>query len=495
MQTYLTEDILVTEGNIDVTDIYKRDNVNVITQRATAGQLIYSKKGEASYELPSVKSDSEFLAAIKKYDELGGVDKGSAEAKELQTAFKNTYGKAFTLGNVDKILNGLSTQSGANPSGEDWESLIAVGVKITNKLPIDGPEWDRAQKYWDDHSKQSIKLGQEFVNKLGVNDLKQLGASVLPITGEWTKWGATNRTPKTDLIDGRKKISLKKAGGSQLMSAGKQEAVATVNAAMSTYSGTTTGAKTIASITSQLEEKMVKLSEKTTVDAINKLKTKGNLTPNEVSLVKELDDANLSANDINSSLNKLFADDMFKAHFCFEAATGQVKFGKTSDGVANSIVTFRDTGTISDILELDSAEGAGRKLARGNSFYISFKTSSGSAPYLALRSKKLSKRALAEENFYDIIREEMSNENLLMEDVDQLDEFAVFSRLSQMARKIGSKVANTAKKILDSILKRVRSAFDYILSLGKRAISALLRFFGVRVDNVRVKGGGKYPLR
>jgi len=489
----LTESFLI-EGNIDVTDIYKRNNVDTIIKRSVEGELIYSSKDTASYKLPPVKDSSEWIQTIKKYEDTG-VAKGSAEGKEIQVAFKNTYGKSFSVGNVDKIMNGLSTLSGKNPSGEDWESLIAVGVKVHNKLPIDGPEWDRAQKYWEGHEKQAVRLGKDFVEKLGVNDLKQLGASVLPITGDWSKWGATNRTPKTDLIDGNKHISLKKSGGSQLMSAGKEEAIATVNAAMSTYSASTTGSKKIKEITSLLEEKMVKLSTKQTVDAVQSLQKKGKLSDSEAALIKELDDANLGANEINSQLNKLFSDDVFKSHFCFEAATGRVKFGTSSQGVANSIVTFRDTGAITDILQLDSAEGAGKVLARGNSFYVSFKSSSGSAPYLALRSKKLSKKALAEETFHDIIQEEMLQDNLLMEEMQQLDEFAMFSKLSKMARNIGSELANTAKKVLDKIMSRVRSAFSYIVSLGKRAASALLRFFGVRIDNVRVKGGGKYPLR
>lgn len=490
------DSVVLTEGNISFVDIYKRNNVATIIKKSKDGELVYSPKGQSSYKLPAVNDSSEWIQTIKKYE---GETLDKDAGKDLQQAFKTTYGKSFSLGNVDKIMNGLSTLTGANPSGEDWEALIAVGVKVHNKLPIDGPEWERAQKYWEGHEKQAIQLGADFVKKLGVNDLKQLGASVLPTTGEWTKWGATNRTPKTDLIDGRKHISLKKAGGSQLMSAGKEEAIATVNAAMSTYSGSSIGNKRIKEVTKLLEEKMVKLSEKKTVDAIQSLNKKKKLTDSETALIKELDSANLGANEINTQLNKLFSDNVFKSHFCFEAATGRVKFGKSSQGVANSIVTFTDTGKITDILQLDSAEGAGRVLSRGNSFYVSFKSSSGSAPYLALRSKKLSKKAiqdsLAEETFHGIIHEELSKGGLLLEDVQQLDEFALLSKLAGKVKDVTSKIAMTAKKVFNAIIERIRNAFNYIVSLGKRAISALLRFFGLRIDNVRVKGGGKYPLR
>ena len=45
------------------------------------------------------------------------------------------------------------------------------------------------------------------------------------------EWEGKNKTPKTDIKSGRNKISLKKFGGSQLMSAGTAEAVSTFRAA------------------------------------------------------------------------------------------------------------------------------------------------------------------------------------------------------------------------------------------------------------------------
>ena len=63
------------------------------------------------------------------------------------------------------------------------------------------------QKFWGDWEKQGTKLGKEFIKKVGVKKLEQLGASTLPISKEWK---GTNKTPKTDLIDGNKRISLKK---------------------------------------------------------------------------------------------------------------------------------------------------------------------------------------------------------------------------------------------------------------------------------------------
>lgn len=482
---------ILTEGNIDATDLYKRDNLNTVIKRSLSGELIYSPKNKPSFNLQTVNDSSEWIQALKQFD---GVDKGSSESQELQQAFKNTYGKGFSLGNVDKIQNGLSTRTGKDPSGEDWESLIAVGCKVYNKLPIDGPEWDRAQKYWQDFEKPSLKLGQEFSQKLGVGDLKQLGASTLPITPEWSKWGASNRTPKTDLIDGGKKISLKKSGGSQLMSAGKYESIATVNAAMATYSLSSHGKFQITKLVNLLEEKMVTLPQKDTIRSIDALAKKGTLSDKEMKMVKELDVARIGQDEINAEMKKVFDNEVFKSHFCFEAATGQTKFGKNSEGASNVVVTFKDSGTISDILQLDSPEGAGKTLARGNKFYVSFKTGSGSAPYLSLRSGKLNKKVLTDSTFSDIVKNTLSESSLLMEEVSQLDEFAALRKLYSLSKTSSGKLLSKVKQALETVIAKVKNAFKYILTLGKNIMSALLRFFGIRINNVTVKGGGKYPL-
>ncbi len=79
-----------------------------------------------------------------------------------------------------------------------------------------------------------MKLGNAFVKELNIKgELKQLGASTLPINPEWK---GTNKTPKTDLIYGKQKISLKKSGGSQLMSGGQAESISTFEAAKGMYS-------------------------------------------------------------------------------------------------------------------------------------------------------------------------------------------------------------------------------------------------------------------
>ena len=161
-------------------------------------------------------------------------------------------------------------------------------------------------------------------------------------------------------------------------------------------------------------------------------------------------------------MKSVFKDIYFKSCFCFEAATGTNKFADT-DAVANELIEFNPgNGKITAHLKMNTIEDA-KSLATSNSFYVSFKSGGGkSKPYLALRTKKLSKKMMLGENietFQDIIFEEFSKSDygigILNEAAEQqLNEFQIFNKLSRGLKGISSKVKSQAKKILDAILKR-----------------------------------------
>lgn len=482
---------LIAEGGMKPSgeDLFKRNNKMDFIRKAQSGQLL-----DVDGNTLTVKNSAAMNDLLKM---ISDVDDNSDLDKSWRTLHKDALGVIHSR--VDKIANGFSTVSGKNPTGEDWESIIAVAVnKIQGGKWNTGPEWERAEKFWGDWETQGMKLGQEFVSKLKVKKLEQLGASTLPISKDWK---GTNKTPKTDLIDGKKKISLKKAGGSQLLSAGKMEAISTIEAAMKMYSMDTKGKARVQSLISDLEEKMIKLTEKGTVGSIEKLRGQKTLSSSDAAKVAELDQGQEYAQELSNKIQALFnEDELMKQYFCWEAATGITKFGAKSEGVANVIVTFKETGTITDILQLDSPDNAGKVLARGNDFYISFKSSSGSPPYLALRSKKIKmKTEDTQSSFAQIIHEECSKENIGLQmlhegRVEQLDEFKLFKKIASKARGVGSAIANAAKKIMDAILKRLKAAFSWIKRQGAKMINAMLSFFGFDIKTVKVRGGGKYPI-
>ena len=469
-------------------DLFKRNNKDDFIKKGSKGELV-----DVDGNTLKIKNNDAFLR-LKKI--ISGADDDTELDSEWKTLHKDAFGVIHSK--IDKIANGFSTTTGANPKGEDWESIIAVAVnKLQGKKWNQGDEWDRAEKFWGDWENQGMKLGQDFIKKIKVKKLEQLGASTLPISKEWK---GTNKTPKTDLIDGNKRISLKKAGGSQLLSAGKFEAISTVEAAMRMYSIDPKGKRTVETLLDNLETKMIKLSTKDTVGNLEKLGKKTNLSPADKIKVAELDQGQLYAKELTNEMETLFnKEQLMKEFFCWEAATGENKFGKDSQGVANQVITFKETGTITDILPLKTPSQAGKILATGNTFYISFKSSSGSPPYLALRSKKIKLTASYQPTFADIIKEECARERVGMQvlhegKVEQLDEFQMFNKLVSKAKGVATSIKNQAKRILDAILKRLKDAFNWIKKQGRKLVDAVLNFFGLDMSISKLKGGGNYPI-
>ena len=482
----------LTEGGLSKADIWKRDNKKLFIQKAVAGELV-DISGDP---IDSIPKNDPVIKLIRKLDDTP--ETGTEDDKELS----NTIRSAFkSLGKIDKAGNGFSPPSSGEPAGEDWESLIAVAVNRINKLKWKkGEEWKRAEKFWSDYQKPSMKLGEAFISEFGLTDLKQLGSSTLATN---KKWKGTNKTPKTDLISGTHKISLKKHGGSQLMSAGPAEAVSTFEAAMGRYSISKEGKKAVTSLMNSVQKKMGAMSTKGTIGAIEKLRDatpKSKRSKELKARIEEMEGLQVDAEFLSKKMDKLFKDKQFKKYFCWEAASGEVKFKPSPKGISNVIVTFKDTGSIANILPLDSPAKAGKILANGNGFYVSFKTGGGgSKPYLSLRSSKLSaiKKLLNQGDdiptFKTIIMEEYKKE-FINESVEYLDEFKLFDKLKRKIKDVSKDVVDRAGKILSAVMKRISEAFDYILKLGEQMLQGFLNFFGLSVSNVTVEGGGKYPL-
>ena len=482
IQSLLTE----ASSGIKYDDLWKRDNLQRFIDKATSGELIDSSNNKIS----SIDSNNELIKVLKSSD-------NPPEGEDLvifKKLFKDNIG---SFSKIPKAENGFSTAKAGTPSGAQWEALIAIGVnKIKKRKWNSGPEWDDVGKFWGEYEKPSMKLGQDFIDKLGVSELKQLGGGTAATNSDWK---GTDKTPKTDILGKSKKISLKKASGSQLMSAGQAEAISTFEAAMSMYSTDSSGKKKIESVINTIQDDMGKMSTKGTIGSLETLRDSGNkLSREDESKIKEMEGLQLNAKQITSKMDNLFSDELFKSYFCWEAATGEVKFKPSPDAIANVVVKFQETGSIKDFLILDSPKNAGKTLAKGNNFFVSFKTgSANSRPYLALRSKNVKsiKKDINEQvTLKQIIREELEKEGILNESFEQLDEFAMWNKIKSKVKSVSSKVKNAVKRIYVAVMKRINEAFNYIKTLGEKMISGLMNFLGISVSSVRVSGGGKFPL-
>ena len=498
IQRFLREDA----GAISNTDdLFKRDNQELFLKKAVEGSLVDT----AGNSLPKLSDSNELIKLVKSFSEPP--ESGSEEHNKLKALLKSELG--VTQSKFAKAGNGFSPPSSGEPSGEEWEALISVAVHKYNdkKDWMSGDEWSRVgERFWSDYEKPAMKLGEAFSKLFKVSSIEQWGGGGIAGVTTSKQWQpAKNKTPKTDLYagNGKYKISLKKHGGSQLMSAGKDEAISTFDAAISTYSMSSHGKKKVYSMITDLETKMGTMTEKGTIGSLEKkIASNKPLSTKDAKSAVELSIANLNADDLTKGMAELFKDIGFKSHFCWEAATGNIKFQPVPDAAANWIVTFRDSGSIANYMQLDSPEKAGKTLASGNDFYVSFKTGGGSSrPYLALRSKKLTSRDVVKEDvtFRDIILEEFAKDDfgmkLLNEDVGQLDEFALWNKIKKGVKSVSAVVVKSATRIVKAVMQRVKQAFNMIKKLGAKMLKGLLGFFGLNVSDVRVSGGGRYPLR
>jgi hypothetical protein len=394
-------------------------------------------------------------------------------------------------GNSELFIH--SKGGGAEPKGEDWEALI---ICAHNGIDESSKEWARAKVFWSTYGQDAKKIADAFRGIIKSKKLSQLGSGTATTNPDW---GGTDKTPKTDILgDSDEKISLKKSGGSQLMSASSKEAIATFNAAIKMVGeNQPTSLKSFLDV---LEQKMGKMSEKGTITALEKLRDSGEtLTPSQEKAIAEMEKLQFNAKEITNDMQSIFKDMYFKTCFCFEAATGTNKFSD-KNAVANQLIEFDPSGKVTAHLKMDSINDA-KPLASKNSFYVAFKTS-GANPQasLVLRSKQLSKSKLLENiTFKDIVNEEFSKskigKTILMEATKQrIDEFALFNSLVKGLKNVTDKVKKQVENILNIIMSRVKEAISYIKSLGGKIFDAIMNFLGFEVSDVMIKSSGPFAL-
>ena len=185
--------------------------------------------------------------------------------------------------------------------------------------------------------------------------MKQTGSGKggVAVSDNWQKLyqrhggkGKMNATPKTDVIGGGVKISLKKAGGSQVMSSKEQESFATFEAALLLYGEEYP--KSVNSILTDFKNDVLTMEESGYKGSIDNLeadikKSKGNAKEMEKlqSYKDNLDLVRQNGEKLTIKINELFLNDpKIKQMFIFEAASGITKFGDKSISRAERMVEF-----------------------------------------------------------------------------------------------------------------------------------------------------------
>lgn len=224
------------------------------------------------------------------------------------------------------------------PSSEDMESIISYAWNKSNNLIDDDIENIKyVTSYTPEPNSKAEQLmayyagNQASIDKMldaipdNCKALRKLATNEAIVQPSWNKYGEyggkrPDRTPKTDIISDNYRVSLKKAGGSQLMSGLQHEAMATLIAVADQLKSS---AKIKATI-----NKIFKQPWASRVDSKNK---------EEIKKIQELN------RNLTTQLQTLFNNKTFRKAVFIEAATGRLKFGENSRACADHVLVWDDT--------------------------------------------------------------------------------------------------------------------------------------------------------
>ena len=395
------------------------------------------------------KMDKKGLKAIlKKSERLAGdekgrikVPRGSMSEPELDT-FRKKFN--FTKGNV-RFGTGSAGKGGGKLSGADWEQVIvasynmkANGVDLKTAIKQGG-----MQDSWFDKFNEHVPIGDKIVENAFRSTkakMEHYGSDYGELSKEWEQYfldltgkraTAPTKTPKTDMYISRERISLKKAGGSQLMSGYKAETAATLAFAYKNLDKkikTRAMDKAFNKLYKDIESKFTsyKLPAGETLTTLRR-KVKAGKGDDFTNKVFQTDDLH---KDMTKALNDLVKTPELKEAIIYEAMTGRNKF-KDKLSSASHILVFDDSGNAS-YKKIDKKIVA--KYAKVTNLTISFKsagTSTGS-----------SLRGVVKEAFEETDRE------MLQE--------GIFTDIKNFLKRWFMRILNKIKKLFVSGLEKIK---------------------------------------
>jgi len=310
-------------------------------------------------------------------------------------------------------------------------------------------------KFVSKHISNSDEVGKRIVDTLKMSgDGGYMPDSTYPASAEWAEYFKPGKpkgstlTPKTDIVVGKRKISVK-TGAAVLMSGGTNEATATFYTAMN-------NAGNITDSVTNLKKHIDNLLPSTNM---NKYDIKGNKTDlvkagkfATIDILKRADDAH---HKFKKDLREVFINTpTFAREFTFEAMTGKVKFGD-NEGTANYFLVTDIEGLHPTMHKVTSSSDAyvGKLLKHVNPD-VTFKSTQ------AVTSKGGKKTKTGYYTFWSavkvgvemIVEEEIKNSNLLTEGIMDVMK-RVFSKaltwIKNFFKKIYKNISKSYKKLLE----------------------------------------------
>ena len=329
---------------------------------------------------------------------------------------------------------------------EDYEAAIVMGWyelherELDNKSGINAKVVETIKK-----NPAAQEAGRKIANYILKNnpslagaDAEQYGRASTKLTSFWTLYGATNKTPKTDILIGDMRFSLK-IGVAQLMSGGKAESTATFYAALKNSDDTlvtTTQFQNVSGVVDSFVEASVAPGQ-----------LRGIIKSGQNEIVNKGEAAH---KECMAEMSKLFEQSReFKIAFAREAMSGFEKFGAKDNAAAEyMLVATHDGGTVSIHSVYDDAYC--EKIADAMKLQARFKTS----------SRKLKGRKTGEYNYWSVISLIVNAMN--EEIIAQGDLLTEASFISKVTRKLRGFFSRTWKKITGFFKKSASNMMSYL---------------------------------
>lgn len=271
-----------------------------------------------------------------------------------------------------------------------------------------------------------------------------LGADQMEVTKEWSKFWDGNvpsstKTPKTDFIVGKTKISLKTGGAAQLMSGGKNESVATFYAALE---------KTKGNMQKDIVTKLTNMFEGLAPSSVAAKDLRSVIKSQKDEVVNK---ANAAHKELMSELSGIFANNTeFRDAFAYEAMSGEVKFGGNLGTCSHFLVT--DFDGKNNALHSVSDSAYVSKIAKQMKVSVRFKTTSVKTTSGGKTTKTGEYRYWSVVGLIlDKMHEEVENMDMTtLTEASVMDFFkGVWARLKDAFQKAITYVKQSAKNLLD----------------------------------------------
>jgi len=348
-------------------------------------------------------------------------------------------------------------------SAAEYENYITMAFN-------GGPKKDKVTQIKDPKSyKKALPVLAVIVKSLKSAGFKgkmtQTGKAQGAVNSTWL---GKDSTPKADMVVGKNGISLKKRGGSQLMSSKKAETLSTFNAAVEFMDqNSPQHATTLANNISNLMEEFVVPKKIGTIGQLT-AKAKGKDKISGKAEKKLVGDYLAKGNVFKSMTEevKTFFDtnEDFKNYFIYEAATGANKFkGDSLPAAANYIVAFDASSGDTSIHRISKGYGKMGEyiptLASSTKIRFSWKTHSSKSQKTFPSFRVDVKESVSEDD--------PTFESMINEEFNVLDEGILSS-------------------LVDRVTGFVKKVIAKIMTLAKQGVAAILRFFGFTPDSIQM---------